>query len=74
MVGLLGEGEIGLLLDDTSGDQARTVAARLKAILTADEVDAPVRTSIGFATRAPGDVVTRAIVREARERALKDVS
>ena len=56
LVGRLGDGEIGMLLQDTPGSGARAVAARLRQVLqTADNVVSSVPVSVGFASRDPGE-------------------
>jgi hypothetical protein len=71
LVGRLGDGEIGMLLHDTPGGEARAVAARLRRVLqTADEAASPVPVSVGFASRDPGEPKAGALAPEAREDAL----
>ena len=52
-IGILGEGEVALLLEDTAHDRADAVARRVVNMLEAARYPSPVVT-IGFATRAPG--------------------
>lgn len=68
LVGRLGEGDIGMLLHDTPGSQARSVAARLRQVLqTAGDVASPVPVSVGFASRGPGEPQAGALAQAARE-------
>lgn len=72
LAGMLAEGEIGLLMHDTTAQHARTIAARLRAV-----VDGPPGTDpilIGVATRVPGSAVVDSILREARADALNSRS
>jgi hypothetical protein len=68
LAGMLAEGEIGLLMHDTTTPHAKSIAARLRAI-----VDGPPGTDpilVGVATRVPESPVVEGIVREARADAL----
>lgn len=68
LVGRLGEGEIGMLLHNTPGGQARSVAARLRQVLlTAGDVASPVPVSVGFASRGPGEPPAGPLAQEARK-------
>ena len=69
----LGEGEIGMLLHNTPGGEARAVATRLKrALQELDDLESSVRVSVGFATREPGQPWGGALAQQAREDALRE--
>ena len=72
VVGLLGDREIGLLLDDTSAEEARTIVSRLRAPQGEDRRSP--WTAIGVASRAPGAAESRPLVHEAREQAYRNAS
>jgi PleD family two-component response regulator len=73
IVGRLGEGEIGMLLHNTPGGEARAVTARLRrALQEFDDLESSVRVSVGFATREPGQPGGGALAQQAREDALRD--
>ena len=63
-IGMLAEGEVALLLEDTARDRADAVARRVLSVLEAARYPSPVVT-IGFATRAPGSAGP-GVVAEAR--------
>ena len=63
LVGRLGEGEVGVLLHDTSDAQAEVPIVRLRQLL---EREANV--FIGMATRKPGEPTVNALAQEARQR------
>jgi hypothetical protein len=73
MVGMLGEGEIGLLLHDTSRERAETVGQRVLKLLESME-DAYTSTSpivaTGIATRSPNGAGGAGIAEEARSNAI----
>jgi hypothetical protein len=71
VVGMLGEGEIGLLLDDTPGDRAEAVAKRLLKMLESieDRHGSPV-VAAGVASRAPGGPAGIGVAAEARNDAI----
>jgi PleD family two-component response regulator len=69
LVGMLSETDIGLLLHNTSEQDAPVVEARVRQIV--QDVDALLGAegiAIGVATRMPGDTVTQPILAEARAR------
>ena len=68
LVGRLGAGDVGLLLQDTAAAQAEALMARVRRVLEREGVP-PGQVSIGMATRRPGDPVTGALAEEARQRA-----
>src|SRR5262249_38344536 len=70
MVGMLGEGEIGLLLDETPRDRADAVAIRIvKMLEAADRSGSPV-VATGVATRSPGGPGGAGLSAEARNDAI----
>jgi hypothetical protein len=69
LAGMLAEGEIGLLMHDTTAQHARNIAARLRAVVDGLPGSEPIL--IGVATRVPGLAVVNGIVREARADALR---
>jgi hypothetical protein len=69
LAGMLAEGEIGLLMHDTTAQHAKTIASRLRAVVDGLPGTDPIL--IGVATRVPGLPVVDGIVREARADALK---
>jgi len=69
MAGMLGEGEIGLLMYDTQLDQAKNIAERLRAMITG--VPGGESIAIGVAARHPGQQGSvEGIVHDARARAV----
>lgn len=68
LVGRLGEGEVGLLLQDTAAAQAEALIARMRRVLEGEGVPLG-QVSIGMVTRRPGDPTTGALAEEARQRA-----
>jgi hypothetical protein len=68
LAGMLAEGEIGLLMHDTTAQHAKNIASRLRAVVDGLPGSEPIL--IGVATRVPGLPVTDGIVREARADAL----
>lgn len=71
LVGRLGEGEIGMLLHDAAGDQAKTVADRLLRILETAGEGPSVLPAVGFASRLPSDPKPDALLEEAQQDALR---
>jgi PleD family two-component response regulator len=69
LAGMLAEGEIGLLMHDTTAQHARNIASRLRAVVDGLPGSEPIL--IGVATRVPGLAVVNGIVREARADALR---
>jgi hypothetical protein len=72
LAGMLAEGEIGLLMHDTTGQHAKNIASRLRAVVDGLPGTDPIL--IGVATRVPGLPVVDGIVREARADALNSRS
>jgi GGDEF domain-containing protein len=71
LVGILGQGEIGVLLHETSPEQAVHVARRLCALVDGAGPGRSVAAA-GLATRVPGgDAVAAGVVQEAREHGLE---
>jgi hypothetical protein len=71
LVGTLGEREIGLLLHETSPDQARHVADRLRTLIESAHNGRGVA-AIGLAARAPGSAAAATgVVQEARSHGLE---
>lgn len=68
LVGRLGEGDVGMLLQDTVAAQADALVARMRRVLEADGVRAA-HMAIGMATLSPGEPMTGALAHEARQRA-----
>jgi len=68
LVGRLGEGEVGVLLHDTAGDQAAALVVRVRQLLERDGVPLA-GVVIGTATRKPGESTVNALTEEARQRA-----
>jgi len=66
LVGMLGEGEVALLLPDTADDQAREVAARVEKLAREVGEFGP-RMRLGIASRRPGEAWPGTIVQQARE-------
>jgi hypothetical protein len=65
---MLAEGEIALLMHDTTAQHAKTIASRLRAVVEGLPGADPIL--IGVATRVPGLPIVDGIVREARTDAL----
>jgi len=63
LVGRLGEGEVGVLLHDTSDAQAEVPIVRLRQLLERET-----NVFIGMATRRPGEPTVNALAQEARQR------
>jgi len=70
LAGMLAEGEIGLLMHDTTAQHAKTIASRLRAVVDGLPGTEPIL--IGVATRVPGLPILDGIVREARTDALNN--
>lgn len=71
IVGMLGEGEIGLLLHDTAHDRAQAVAQRiLKMLETMDDRQTSPIVATGVASRTPGATGGTGIAAEARNDAM----
>ena len=68
LAGMLVEGEIGLLMHDTTAQHAKSIASRLRAVVDGLPGTDPIM--IGVATRVPGLPMVEGIVREARADAL----
>jgi hypothetical protein len=68
LAGMLAEGEIGLLMHDTTAQHAKNIASRLRVVVDGLPGTEPIL--IGVATRVPGLPVVDGIVREARADAL----
>ena len=70
LVGMMGEGEIGLLMRDTGAEQAKGIAERLKTVVGG----APGHESVlvGVAERNPGHGTADDIVHDAREDAVAE--
>jgi PleD family two-component response regulator len=68
LAGTLEEGEIGLLMHDTTAHHAKAIAERLRAVVGGAPESGPIL--IGVATRAPGGGRVDGLVREARADAL----
>jgi len=68
LAGLLGEGEIGLLMIDTGAEQAKSIAERLRAVVGGDPGQESIL--VGVAARNPGQDTVDGIVQDAREDAL----
>jgi hypothetical protein len=68
LAGMLAEGEIALLMHDTTAQHAKTIASRLRAVVEGLPGADPIL--IGVATRVPGLPIVDGIVREARTDAL----
>jgi hypothetical protein len=69
IVGMLGEGEVALLLHDTSRDRAEAVAQRVVKMLETTRYPSPV-VATGVASRAPGGAGGAGLVAEARSEAM----
>ncbi|HEY1302781.1 MAG TPA: hypothetical protein VGF24_04485 [Vicinamibacterales bacterium] len=68
LAGTLAEGEIGLLMHDTTAHHAKAIAERLRGVVGASFGAGPIL--IGVAIRAPGSGSADGLVREARTDAL----
>jgi hypothetical protein len=68
LAGMLAEGEIGLLMHDTTAQHAKSIASRLRTVVDGLPGTDPIL--IGVATRVPGLPMVDGIVREARADAL----
>jgi PleD family two-component response regulator len=68
LAGTLTEGEIGLLMHDTTAHHAKNIAERLRAIVGGAGGSGSIL--IGVATRTPGMGRAEGLVREARADAL----
>jgi hypothetical protein len=70
LVGMMGEGEIGLLMRDTGAEQAKGIAERLRIVVGGE----PGRESVlvGVAGRNPGHGTADGIVHDAREDAVAE--
>jgi hypothetical protein len=74
IVGRLGDGEIGMLLHNAPGGEARAVTARLRrALQEGNGLESSVKVSVGYATREPGQMKPGPLAQEAREDALRDI-
>jgi hypothetical protein len=72
LAGMLAEGQIGLLMHDTTAQHAKNIASRLRAVVDGLPGTDPIL--IGVATRVPGLPIAEGIVREARTDALNSRS
>jgi hypothetical protein len=72
LAGMLAEGEIGLLMHDTTSQHAKSIASRLRAVV--DGLPGADTILIGVATRVPGLPVVEGIVRDARADAVRSRS
>ncbi len=68
LAGMLVEGEIALLMHDTTAQHAKSIASRLRGVVDGLPGADPIL--IGVATRVPGLPMVDGIVREARADAL----
>lgn len=68
LAGMLGEGEIGLLMIDSSAEQAKSITERLRAVVAGDPGQESIL--VGVAARNPGQDTVEGIVQDAREDAL----
>jgi len=68
LAGLLGDGEIGLLMIDTGAEQAKSIAERLRAVVGGDPGQESIL--VGVAARNPGQDTVDGLVQDAREDAL----
>jgi hypothetical protein len=69
LAGMLAEGEIGLLMYDTTANHAKTIAERLRTVVGSSPDSGPIL--VGVASRAPGNGHMDGLVREARADALR---
>jgi len=69
LAGVLAEGEIGLLMHDTTAKHAKTIADRLRSVVGSAPGSGPIL--VGVASRAPGNGVANGLIREARTDALR---
>jgi len=70
IVGMLGEGEIGLLLHDTANGRAEAVAHRVLKLLVGDRPAGSPAVAVGLATRTPEAGSSAGIAEEARNDAI----
>jgi len=68
LAGMLAEGEIGLLMHDTTTQHAKNIASRLRAVVDGLPGTEPIL--IGVATRVPGLPISEGVVRDARADAM----
>jgi PleD family two-component response regulator len=68
LAGMLGEGEIGLLMIDSGAEQAKSIAERLRAVVGGDPGHESIL--VGVAARNPGQDTVDGIVQDARDDAL----
>jgi hypothetical protein len=68
LAGMLAEGEIGLLMQDTTAEHARGIAERLRIVVGTAQGRRPIL--IGVASRAPGAGAVDGLVTEARSDAI----
>jgi hypothetical protein len=66
---MLAEGEIGLLMHDTTANHAKTIAERLRTVVGSSPDSGPIL--VGVASRAPENGRVDGLVREARADALR---
>jgi hypothetical protein len=67
MIGLLSDGDIGLLLYDTPGPHAPIIASRVRQLIyTSDQMVGSKGISVGFASRTPGQLQLGSILQDAR--------
>jgi len=71
LAGMLAEGEIGLLMQDTTAAHARSIAERLRTVVGTTEGRQSIL--IGVASRAPGGDTVDGLVTEARSDAIASV-
>jgi PleD family two-component response regulator len=64
LAGMLGEGEIGLLMHETGSDQAKGIAERLRAVIGGTPGNQSIL--VGVASRTPGQGAVDGIVQDAR--------
>lgn len=64
LAGMLGEGEIGLLMHETGSEQAKGIAERLRAVVAGEPGHQSIL--VGVASRTPGQGTVDGIVHEAR--------
>lgn len=64
LAGMLGEGEIGLLMHETGSDQAKGIAERLRAVVGGEPGHQSIL--VGVASRTPGQGAVDGIVQDAR--------
>jgi hypothetical protein len=66
---MLAEGEIGLLMHDTTAKDAKVIAERLRAVVGSSPDSGPIL--VGVASRGPGNGHVDGLVRAARADALR---